>query len=169
MNRSRRHGRPLADQRGSAGVEFALILPLMSVLLFGFFEAGRAFYTYNIASAAARDAARFAARLSMGCPGVSGKLASAADEVRIKTLAVTGDASAGKSPLIQGLTTNDISITYVCVANAANAYSGVYEDVPSIPTVTVTVNAPFKTILQSLLPGLSIDGLSVSHSETWTE
>lgn len=155
----------MASQRGSAAVEFALILPLLSVLLFGFFEAGRMFYTFNIASSAARDAARFGARLPMTCAGFS----AAGDEARVKTLAATGDASSGAAALIKGLTITNITVTYGCVANSASTYSGVYEDVLSVPTVTVTINAPFRTIFQTLLPGLSVNGMSVSHSETWTE
>jgi Flp pilus assembly protein TadG len=155
----------MTSQRGSSAVEFALILPLMSVLLFGFFEAGRMFYTFNIASGAARDAARFAARLPMTCAGFS----TAGDEARVKMLAATGDAKAGATALIKGLTTTNITVTYGCVANSAETYAGVYENVLGVPTVTVTVNAPFRTIFQTLLPSLSVNGMTVSHSETWTE
>lgn len=153
------------DRRGSAAVEFAFILPLMSVLLFAFFEAGRAFYTYNIAAGAARDAARFAARLPMTCAG----FVNAGDEARVKTLAATGDASVGTAALISGLSSTNIAISYGCVGNSGATYSGVYEDAATIPTVTVTVNAPYQTALQSLLPSLAINGLTVAHSETWTE
>lgn len=152
-------------ERGSAAVEFALILPLMTLLLFGFFEAGRMFYTFNIASSAARDAARFGARLPMTCGGFT----TPGDETRVKTLAATGDASAGAAALIHGMTASDISVAYGCVGNSLQTYSGVYKNVAGVPTVTVTVNAPFQTLFQSLLPGMTINGVTVSHSETWTE
>ena len=154
-----------SDRRGSAAVEFAFILPLMSLLLFAFFETGRAFYTYNIAAGAARDAARFGARLPMTCTG----FVDAGDEARVKTLAATGDASAGTAALISGLSTANIAVAYTCVSNSGQTYSGVYEDVPAVPTLTVTVNAPFQTVFQTLLPSLTINGLTVAHSETWTE
>jgi Flp pilus assembly protein TadG len=167
MNRSRHPLGLLRDRSGAAAVEFALILPLMSVLLFGFFEAGRMFYTFNIASAAARDAARFGARLPMTCSG----FVSGTDEMRVKTLAATGDANVGADPLIAGMTTANIAVAYACVSNAGSPrpYAGVYEDATGVPTLKVTVNAPFQTVFSSLLPSLNVNGMSVSHSETWTE
>lgn len=167
MNSSRHPLNLVRERGGAAAVEFALILPLMSVLLFGFFEAGRMFYTFNIASAAARDAARFGARLPMTCSG----FVSGTDETRVKTLAATGDANAGSNPLIKGMTTTNIGVAYACVSNAGTPrpYSGIYEDATGVPTLTVTVNAPFQTVFSRLLPGLNVNGMSVSHSETWTE
>lgn len=47
-------------QRGQALVEFALILPLLVLLLVGVFDFGRAIYAYNTISNAARQGARLA-------------------------------------------------------------------------------------------------------------
>ncbi len=51
----RRHG-----ERGQALVEFALILPVFLLLLFGLFDLGRAVYAYNTISNASREAVRVA-------------------------------------------------------------------------------------------------------------
>jgi Flp pilus assembly protein TadG len=48
------------EQRGQALVEFALILPIFLLILFGLFDFGRAIYAYNTISQAAREAARLA-------------------------------------------------------------------------------------------------------------
>jgi TadE-like protein len=52
MLRSRR------ETRGQALVEFALAVPLFILLVIGIFEGGRAIYTYNALSNAAREALR---------------------------------------------------------------------------------------------------------------
>lgn len=39
-------------------MEFALILPLLALILMGIFDLGRAFYAYNVVANAAREGAR---------------------------------------------------------------------------------------------------------------
>ena len=53
MQKSRR-----GSERGSAIIEFALVLPLMLLLIFGITEFGRALMTTNILTQAAREGAR---------------------------------------------------------------------------------------------------------------
>ena len=48
------------DSRGQSLIEFALILPMMLVVMFMITEFGRALYTYNVLATAARAAARVA-------------------------------------------------------------------------------------------------------------
>jgi len=48
------------DTRGQSLIEFALILPMMLVVMFMITEFGRALYTYNVLATAARAAARAA-------------------------------------------------------------------------------------------------------------
>lgn len=50
----------IRDTRGQSLVEFALILPMMLVVMFMVTEFGRALYTYNVLATAARAAARAA-------------------------------------------------------------------------------------------------------------
>lgn len=45
-------------RRGQALVEFALVVPLFILMMVGIFEGGRAIYTYNALSNAAREALR---------------------------------------------------------------------------------------------------------------
>ena len=52
-----RAGRP----RGQALVEFALVFPVLILILLGIFEVGRAVFAYNTIGNAAREGARVAA------------------------------------------------------------------------------------------------------------
>jgi Flp pilus assembly protein TadG len=49
------------DGRGQGLVEFALVFPLIVLILFGIFDLGRAVYAYNTLANAARQGARVAA------------------------------------------------------------------------------------------------------------
>jgi Flp pilus assembly protein TadG len=48
----------LRDERGAAAVEFALVLPLLVVILFGILEFGRALHISHVVTDAAREGAR---------------------------------------------------------------------------------------------------------------
>ena len=53
-----------ADEDGAAVVEFALVLPILLLIVWGIIEIGRAFYTVNIAASSSRGGAR----LGAACP-----------------------------------------------------------------------------------------------------
>jgi Flp pilus assembly protein TadG len=52
--------RRLRDQEGVASLEFIAILPILLLVLFGSVELSRAFFTLNLLTTAAREAARSA-------------------------------------------------------------------------------------------------------------
>jgi Flp pilus assembly protein TadG len=56
--RRHRTARRLLGERGAAAVEFALVVPVLLVLLLGIFECSKAFSGQATLSAAAREAAR---------------------------------------------------------------------------------------------------------------
>lgn len=56
----RRSLRQAADERGQALVEFALIAPLLLLLVLGVVEFGRAWHSYQVVTDAAREGARVA-------------------------------------------------------------------------------------------------------------
>jgi Flp pilus assembly protein TadG len=64
---SRRCETLLADNQGAAVVEFAIIFPVLIVLLFGVIDFGRAFFLRNNLVAAAREGARSGAVMSAPC------------------------------------------------------------------------------------------------------
>ena len=51
----------LSSERGQSLVEFALVVPILLLLVFGIAEFGRAWMTQNILTGAAREAVRLAA------------------------------------------------------------------------------------------------------------
>ena len=88
------------QQKGVAAVEFAILLPLLLLIVFGITEFGRALYAYNTLVKATRDAARYA---MMQQPG------GGADAVT-KCLAVYGNTACSGNPLAPGLTIKAVSV-----------------------------------------------------------
>jgi Flp pilus assembly protein TadG len=172
---NKRAPRPLftRDQRGAAAAEFALILPLMTMLLFGFYEAGRMYWSYNIVQAAVRDAARYGARLPVTCTGGVGAFDDAAYETRIKNLARTGRVDGATDPLVPGWTDNStVTVTVTpCLSKVTadgTTLSGRYADQDTIPIVTVTANAPYGMMFGGLFGGLDLTTLSITNEQAWT-
>ena len=64
--------RSLRDDDGANAVEFALVLPILVVLVFGIFTVGMAFNLKLVSNHAARDAARFGATLPFEDDGSGG-------------------------------------------------------------------------------------------------
>jgi Flp pilus assembly protein TadG len=157
--------RLLAGQRGSAAVEFALILPFMTLLCFAFVGAGRLFWNYHIAVSAVRDAARYAARLPMTCAG----LTVGGDAAKVQSLARTGTSDGSGSPLIANWTSNaSVVVTVSCVGNTGGAYSGRYEDMTGVPIVQVSASPPYIDSFGPLT-GVTLTGFTVSAQQAWTE
>jgi Flp pilus assembly protein TadG len=62
-----------AIARGSTLTEFAFVLPLLAMILFGVIDFGRALYSYHFVSDAAREASRWASVRGSQCsPGLPG-------------------------------------------------------------------------------------------------
>ena len=155
----------LAGRAGSAAVEFALILPLLTLLMFAFVGAGRLFWNYHIAVSSVRDAARFAARLPMTCGG----LTNGGDLLRVQHLARTGDVAGTSAPLIASWTSDaSVVVTVTCVSNAGGTYLGRYEDTADIPIVKVTATPPYIDSFGGLT-GVTLTGFTVSAQQAWME
>jgi Flp pilus assembly pilin Flp len=54
----------LRNEEGAAVVEFALVMPILALIIFGIIDFGRAFYTVNNIISAVREGARYGAILS---------------------------------------------------------------------------------------------------------
>jgi Flp pilus assembly protein TadG len=66
-----RRWRPLRENRGAAVVEFAIIFPVLAMLIFGVIDFGRAFFLRNNLVAAAREGARSGAVMTYPCDGTA--------------------------------------------------------------------------------------------------
>jgi hypothetical protein len=82
------------DDRGAAIIEFALVAPLLLVLVWGIIETGRAFYTINGLASAVRDGARYGAAAcpqsgTSGVPNIPG-CAAAIDSIVVRAFQPIG-------------------------------------------------------------------------------
>lgn len=89
------------QDRGAAAVEFALILPVLVLLLFGIIQYGYFFFQSTAVEAATRDASRLASIGGYAC----GELFDAVDDsagvdATIVSVGVTGAAASGASQMI---------------------------------------------------------------------
>jgi Flp pilus assembly protein TadG len=81
------------DQRGSALIEGALVIPLLITLVFGVLEFSWLFYQQHLVAIGLHDAADYLARSSDPCNAVSN--AWQAEQQHAKNLATSGSLSGG--------------------------------------------------------------------------
>lgn len=120
--RTLRHYRK--DCKGNAVVEFALVLPILLLVLFGITEFGRAIMTKNILHTASREGARLAAVSPLSDTlSVQGRVVSvlSAANVTVKDIDIFYDAA---SRSIQVTVTNDF---HVLSGGILDPFIGVFE------------------------------------------
>ena len=146
-----------ADDAGASAAELALVTPLLLVLMAACFEMGNYFLNEHIVQKAARDAARYAARL----PIASYPSCTVPDPAltQIRNVARTGRPDGTNSNRIHSWT--DPTMTTVAVAcDTSGTYAGVFEDFPDgVPVVTVTATVPYASLWGTL--GFGSIGLNV--------
>jgi Flp pilus assembly protein TadG len=113
VNRIGRH-----RSRGQGLVEFALIFPVLVLVLFGVFDFGRAIYAYNALANASRDGVRIAIvnqnGAGAGCAGGSG--ATPPDTTNVSAVDCTQQGAISLGGVTATLTYRDITNTTVCTA-----------------------------------------------------
>jgi Flp pilus assembly protein TadG len=137
LNRSRPALRRRRE-RGQGLVEFALVFPLIILLLMGIFDLGRAIYAYNTVANAARQGARVAAVNQLDVSGST----SCNEDMPVEDQATphwTIKACAASSAISLGIPTTDVTVSYSvppgttltcvsplnvgCIANVTVTYS----------------------------------------------
>lgn len=88
------------DQRGATMVEFAIGATVFLSVMFAALEFGRALWVHNALTDAARRGARYAV------------LHAASDENSVKNVVVYGDPAGGSKPVVDNLTTANVSVSY---------------------------------------------------------
>ncbi len=166
-------------QQGNAGVEFALILPLLMLLLFGGIEIGRALHDFHVVNETVRDAARYLSRAPASCPGAGvgvgslqdGPVFTAAQHIqRAKALAMTGSVdTASPAPDLLGYwnypaDAGSVTIRIDCIDNNAGAFQGLYEGVAYVPHVILTADVPFTFLFGELVAPSSSISITLSHN-----
>lgn len=143
------------QQRGVAMIEFGLTISILTVIVFGITEFGRAIYQYNTLAKAARDAVRY---LSTKAPGNAAALGEA------QCLAVYGRPACSGTPLLPGLATSMVSI---CDASNCIATHQAQGSAPVVNLVTLTIggaNSPytFNSVVPFVVPNIPFGAISVT-------
>lgn len=90
--------RRMGNRRGSSVVEFALMLPLILLLIFGITEFGRAWMTVNVMHSAAREAARLAVVTAPDVAAAQARATAVCAAAKVTPTAVTVTGPAINDP-----------------------------------------------------------------------
>jgi Flp pilus assembly protein TadG len=151
----------LACRRGAAAVELALMLPLLTVMLFGGIEVSYYFYNEHQIIKGLRDGARYASRQSFVSINCTGSTIPTTVEDSIKEVARTGQVSGGTAR-VPGWANEDIAIDLTCPgADGGTAVTtGIYAEEPDAPVVTLSTTVGY----EPLFAGVGILTSDLSHS-----
>lgn len=127
------------DERGAAAVEFALIAPLLFMVIFGIIQFGLAWSQKEVYIQAAREGARYAA---VGCES---SCSSTAVRDRVVNAAVGYPITGGSGSI--SVTPNPGCSTSDTTDTVEVAWSQNFEiNIPFVPPVTVT--APIEAVFR---------------------
>ena len=101
------------NERGAELLEFALVLPLLILLVLGAIEFGRAYFTYNILAKAVRDGARYAATSEVSSTGTLDATAL----TKSKNIVVYGNSTGTPPKKILDLQTSQVTVTQTLVSS----------------------------------------------------
>jgi Flp pilus assembly protein TadG len=102
------HGGSSAD-RGAAAVEFALLLPLLLLIVLGIVDFGRILNAQVTLTQAAREGARLVA---LGQPNVPGRTQAAATPLSPVGVSIQSACAAGAGPASNGVVQTSYSFTF---------------------------------------------------------
>jgi len=158
---------------GIAAVEFAIVVPLLLILLVGIIDFGRLLTDHQAINKSVRDATRFLTRVKVDCAAagsgaISTYLVDPSYATIAQNLALTGKASTPTVPsdylLPYWTDPATLSMTVNCVANGGN-YAGVFTDLAYIPRITVTADVPFSFLFGTIVFSSANITLSAFHNE----
>lgn len=122
-----------SGERGATLVEFAIGATVFLTAMFAVIEFGRALWTHNALSDAARRGARYAVNHQ------------ATDVDAVKNIVVYGDPAGGTKPLVDNLTTGNVQVQYSSFGLGAGTVSVSitnYKFQFIIPIVGTTISMP---------------------------
>ena len=156
MCRSSFMSRLSARQAGAAMVEFAILLPLLIVLVFGITEMGRAIYQQNTLSKAVASGARYMSRSSQSVNSDCSQGAQWGSSIsNAANLVAFGNQAGNGTPLLPDLDAGDVSFSLeqrtvtggddacVIIATASVDFSAIFGDsiVPFLDLGPITLSA----------------------------
>jgi Flp pilus assembly protein TadG len=143
------------DETAAAATEFALILPMLIVVMFAGSEAANFVWTQHKLTEGVRDGVRYASRLNISrvCNGATSVLADP-ELSNIKRITRTGQIATGHRQTVPGWTDARVNVAVAC---QAYVNTGIYSNLGEAgPIVTVSAqNVPYPSLFERLgnLPG----------------
>ena len=159
--------RSIRHEGGAAAAEMALMLPLLTLLIFGGVEMGSFFWTEHQVIKSVRNGTRYAARQDFSNFTCDGTTVGTAD-AQVRNLIRTGTVDGSGDPVIRTWTAaaDGIDILVTCDTGSSYSTKGIYTDQSgaSAPSVTsalniqVDVTLPYPSLFDNLgyLNGQSI-------------
>lgn len=142
----------LRDRSGAAGVEMALVVPLLITIMFGSFELGHYFYTEHKLVKSVRDAARFAGRqpaLYSPTTCTPGEI-TAAPAPAIDNVARYGKVLVDPTVDKTVISNWDTAVTVELTCPDTGTYGGIYADKDGVPIVSVSATVDYISLFQTL-------------------
>jgi TadE-like protein len=153
------------DRQGVAFLELTLLFPLLLALSLGVFEFGRGLQHYHAVNKAARDAARYLARVPATCPsaGTGNGTVAANFQTNARNLALTGQISGG-TPIISYWTNpSTIAISVDCIDRTSQTPA--LRGADFIPVMHVLATVPYGDLGFLTILGLSGFSFRVEHGQ----
>jgi Flp pilus assembly protein TadG len=119
----RRHAATGARDRGAAAVEFALLLPVLLLVIFGMIDFGRALNTQITLTQAAREGARLAA-LGASASTVTSRATAAATGLSPVTVTVVDSCATGAGDSADAIVKVQYSFSFITPIGAFAAMFG---------------------------------------------
>lgn len=147
------------DQRGASAAEFALMLPLMLVLIFAGLEAGYYVFTEHKVIKAVREGSRYAGRLQWSNYDCLNGTVDGTAEQNIRNVTRTG-FPAGTVPHIPGWTDGQVSVSLDCDSATT---TGIFEGngTAGAPRVTVSTTTTYPSLFNGFV---GLDNTGTIHA-----
>ena len=119
------------SERGATLVEFSIAVTVLLTSMFAVVEFGRALWTHNALTDAARRGARYAT------------LHTPADVANVKNVVVYGDEAGGTQPVVPNLSAANVTVTYTDIGvNKGTVSVGItgYQFQFVVPLIGTTIN-----------------------------
>ena len=162
-------------ERGAAGAEMALVLPLLLVLMFSGFELGNYFRDWHTLSKAVRDGARFAARNDFADFDCDTGEADETNVIDPTTDIIRTGLVGGSQDLLANFDDGEIIVEVACGGSVVTGkdadgndlteqMQGIYRgSADGAPVVTVTARVPYRGLFGQF--GWSGAGLNLAARE----
>jgi Flp pilus assembly protein TadG len=122
MNRPPSRGRKARD-RGSVAVEFALVLPVLLLIVFGIVDFGRALNAQIVLTGAAREGVRLAA-LGYSSAAVQARVDAAAPDLSGVTVTIAASCAPGAGPTANAQVDVSYRFSFITPIGAVASFLG---------------------------------------------